>query len=714
MERLADKVIPTVLPALTSNKDTSVSSRQGSCLGLRHLVSASQKAQLVLYQESLTEAVIKSLLDDHESVREAAAEAFSEVFDKCGKKVMDQVLEALLAAAVTSANAEDSLQRIASIDPDKIVAAVVPKLLIQPVPDWSLRCLASISEATGVHFSRQLASVLPVLAAESKRCADCAKTALSIAMATPEDGMHILVDKLVDLTRENDPDVIVFACTLMGQLTNQHEHGTMDDNLARFMEITMNLYLDERTPVLDAACSSMKLLMDSVVAASEARFVKAVRTAVQSLRFSQIKAGKEVGNVAGLNRPLGLGPVLGLLRNGVMNGSAEIKELAATTISEILRLCTPSCIQSATVMQLAPIIRVLGEKVDAGVKKAILGTLNVLLEIVPALLKALTPQFQTVFTRALQDTDQAVRDEAAKALGRLMSLNPRVDPLVNELCTSILASPAKIRHSMLVALVGVLQHAGTKLSDKGQERVTSCLEQLRDDVSCNADEKTRELTALSFGALAVVSPKVQLVSLVQGALSGCKSKEENIKDVNLQTLGCVAAAVDKHENAVELDSFFDPVLSLLAGPVDSLVLWRSKNTALYEWAQLSGQRGFRENVPEIVRAMVASLSVDDRDIRVHVLKLIKQLAKTPGLLSPELLNVCVPAVLDKALDKKSFPVKIAGERALMHLLCIKKTDKQAVMTYIKGCDENFKKDLQGFITRVLSKLNADSDEEQQE
>lgn len=711
VERLADKVIPTVLPALTSSKDTSVASRQGACLGLRHLVSASQKAQLVLYQEQLTEAVIKSLLDENESVREAASDAFSEVFDKCGKKVMEQVLEALLAAAVSNRHAEDSLQRIASTDPEKIVVAVVPKLVAQtPVPDWAMRCLAAIAESTGVHFSKQLSLVLPVLAAESKQSAESAKTALAIALATPEDGMHILVDKLVDLTRGTDPDLIVFACTLMGQFTNQHEHGSMDDNLVRFLEITMSLYLDERAAVLDAACASMKLLMDSVVSASEARFVKAIRTAVQALRFSQIKAGKEVGNVPGLNRPLGLGPVVGVLRQGVMNGSAEIKEASAITISEILRLCTPSCIQSATVMQLAPIIRVLGEKVEPAVKKAILGTLNVLLELVPLLLKALTPQFQTVFTRALQDPDQGVRDEAAKALGRLMGLNPRVDPLVNELCTSILASPAKVRHSMLIALVGVLQHAGTKMSDKGQERVASCLEQLRDDVSLNADEKTRELCAQGYGALSAVSTKEQLGVLVQGALSGCKSKEENVKDVSMQTLGCVAAAM-REQRAAELDSFFDSVLSLLASPVDSVVLWRSKNDALFHWALLSGVRGFRENIPEIARAMVASLKVDDREVKVAVLKLLKQLAKTPGLLSPELLTVCVPVVFDTALDKKSFPVKIASERALMHLLCIKKTEKSVALAYLKSCDEAFKKELQLLITRVLSKLAADSDEE---
>jgi HEAT repeat protein len=574
VERLADKVIPTVLPALTSNKDTSVASRQGACLGLRHLVSASQKAQLVLYQDSLTEAVIKSLLDEHENVRDAAAEAFSEVFEKCGKKVMDQVLEALLEAAATNVNAEDSLQRIATIDADKIVAVLVPKLVAQqPLPVWAMRCLAGVAKATGFYFSKQLSLVLPVLAAESKHPAESSKTALEIALSTPEDGMHILVDKVVDLTRESDPNVIVFACSLMGQFTNQHEHGAMDDNLARFMEITMSLYLDERDAVLDAACASMKLLMDSVVSASEARFVKSVRTGVQALRFSQIKAGKEVGNVPGLNRPQGLGPVVGLLRQGVMNGSAEIKELSATTISEVLRLCTATCIQSATVMQLAPIIRVLGEKVDAGVKKAILGTLNVLLELVPALLKALTPQFQTVFTRALQDTDQGVRDEAAKALGRLMGLNPRVDPLVNELCTSIVGSPAKVRQSMLTALVGVLEHAGDKLSDKGQERVTSCLDALRDDVSFNADDRTRELAAEGFGALSAVLSGEALRALAERTLAGCRSKEENSRDVCVQTLGRVAATLNKNretqkEKREVLLSFADGVLTLLAAPAD--------------------------------------------------------------------------------------------------------------------------------------------------
>ncbi len=711
VERLADKVIPTVLPALTMNKDTSVASRQGACLGLKYLVSSSQKPQLVLYQDNLTAAVSKSLLDPNESVREAAAEAFSEVFEKCGQKVMNQVLDALLEAAPTTAAAEDSLQRIASIDPDKIVIAVVPKLLQErPVPDWAKRCLGAIAGPAGFHFARQLSVVLPVLALDSQGSDESAKIALAIATSTPEDAMYLLVDTVVDLTRENDPNVIVFALNLIGAFTNQHEHGSMDENVVRFIEIVMNLYLDKRDQVLDAACHSMKLLLDSVVTASEEKFIKAIRSAIQAVRFSQIKQGVEVGSVPGFNRPAGLAPVLNLLRQGVM-GAAEIKEISAVTIGEVLRLCSPECIASSAVMQLAPIIRILSEKVEPGVKKAILNTLNVLLELVPALVKPLVPQFQVVFTRSLQDADLAVRDEAALALGRLMSLNPRVDPLVNELCTSILASPSKIRHSMLAALVKVLEHAGSKLSEKGHERVLTCLEQLRDDVSCNADEKTRDLTAQGFGALCTVVPIELLTKLVLSAVAGGKSKEENVKDVNFQTLARIPAAL-KH--GAVLDQFLDPVLSLLAGPVDSLILWKSKNDALFQWALVS-IRAYPENVPELMRSIVVSVvATDDREVRVAALKLIKEIAKTPGALSTSLLAVTVPKVLELALDKKSFPVKIASERALMHLLCVKKdSGKNIVIEYVKKCDEAFRKEIQGYITRVLSKLN-DSDQEEAE
>jgi HEAT repeat protein len=704
VERLAEKVIPEMLPALTSKEGAPVETRQGSCLGLKYLVKSATKEQLVPFQADLVEISCKGLLDEHEKVREASTEAFSCVVEKCGKNVMDVVMTTLLEAASNdSLAAEDSLHRVSVIDPGKVVAVVVPKLLkVSPIPSWAIRVLALVAQSTQYYFSRVLGNVLPALAAVGSE--EASKAALAIAESTPEEGMHLLVEKLVDLSRDEKPSFLVFSCTLMGQFTAKHELGSMDDYLDRFVEICLSMYLSKNEEVLSAACKAMKQLLGAIVPPSEERFIMVLKAAVHGLRFSQIKAGEAVGDIPGFNMPIGLSPVINLFKNGVMQGSPEIKESSAGAIVEVLRLCTPSCIKSATVMQLAPIIRILGEKVTPGVKKAILITLNVMLELVPLLLKALVPQFQTVFARALQDGDAGVRDEAAKALGRLMALNPRVDPLINELCGNILSSTSKVRHSMLLALGRVLKHAGKKVSATGLAKVLNVLQTCKMDVSINADEKTRQLTAEGFGAYASVCGDDDLKALMADCVSGGKSKEENVKDGNLLTLGSIALFLEHGE---KLDPFIDDVLPLICAPANSIVVWRSKNKALFEWC-IVNVRACPDNVPEMVKSMVASLAIDDRELRVEVLKLLKELAKYPKFSTHAVLDECVAPIMEKALDKRSYPVKVAAERALYHVLL--KCEKSVLVGFLKKSDDQ--KQIQSYVTKVLSKMSEGSDDEE--
>lgn len=62
---------------------------------------------------------------------------------------------------------------------------------------------------------------------------------------------------------------------------------------------------------------------------------------------------------------------------------------------------------------------------------AILLTLNNLLEKIPTLLKPFLPQLQRTFAKSLADTSSEVlRSRAAKALGTLITLTPRIDPLI--------------------------------------------------------------------------------------------------------------------------------------------------------------------------------------------------------------------------------------------------------------------------------------------
>lgn len=62
---------------------------------------------------------------------------------------------------------------------------------------------------------------------------------------------------------------------------------------------------------------------------------------------------------------------------------------------------------------------------------AILLTLNNLLEKIPMLLKPFLPQLQRTFAKSLADTSsELLRSRAAKALGTLITLTPRIDPLI--------------------------------------------------------------------------------------------------------------------------------------------------------------------------------------------------------------------------------------------------------------------------------------------
>lgn len=63
-------------------------------------------------------------------------------------------------------------------------------------------------------------------------------------------------------------------------------------------------------------------------------------------------------------------------------------------------------------------------------------------------LKPFLPQLQTTFTKALQDCNRGVRLKAADALGKLISIHIKVDPLFTELLNGIrVTEDSGIRYS---------------------------------------------------------------------------------------------------------------------------------------------------------------------------------------------------------------------------------------------------------------------------
>lgn len=79
------------------------------------------------------------------------------------------------------------------------------------------------------------------------------------------------------------------------------------------------------------------------------------------------------------------------------------------------------------------------------------------------MLKPFLPQLQTTFVKALSDQTFEVRDQAGVALGKLMVMHTRVDPLVTELMSGVNETSGGVQESMLKALQQVLVSAGDKV-----------------------------------------------------------------------------------------------------------------------------------------------------------------------------------------------------------------------------------------------------------
>lgn len=172
-----------------------------------------------------------------------------------------------------------------------------------------------------------------------------------------------------------------------------------------------------------------------------------------------------------------------------------------------------------------PLLRIVGDRNPAEVKVAILRTLGLVLVKGGPALRAFVPQFQTTFVKALADQSRQVRIEAIKALGLLMPLSTRVDPLLKELVAGSLGKSggensgvAAVQTATLEALAVVLNQGGKKA--KLPDSIPAALDASKELLS-HEDEGVREGAAKVMGAAcALLGSEVTTETIKEAVLSG--------------------------------------------------------------------------------------------------------------------------------------------------------------------------------------------------
>ena len=482
IRKAGDGVLSTLLPTLEEGLQTSTDTdnKQGICIALRELISSASPEALEDHEKTLISVVRTALIDSDEDVREAAAEAFDSLQQILGKKAVDQVLPYLLNLLRQEDEADNALSALLTLLTETtrsniILPNLIPTLTTSPISSFNAKALASLSTVAGSAMTRRLPSILNSLMDNIVSCkddelrADLDSSFDTVILSIDEfDGLNTAMSVLLTLSKHDD----------------HRRRAATDYHLTKFFSSASVDYSRYNQDIIRALLNSFDDRDSEVVKAAWTalnEFTKKLKKEeMEALVYSTRQALQHVGvagvNLPGFGLPKGINAILPIFLQGLMNGTAEQRTQAALAISDIVDRTSGDSLKPFVTQITGPLIRVVSER-SVDVKAAILLTLNNLLEKIPTFLKPFLPQLQRTFAKSLADTSSEVlRTRAAKALGTLITLTPRIDPLIAELVTGSKTSDSGVRNAMLKALYEVINKAGANMSDISRSAVLALID----------------------------------------------------------------------------------------------------------------------------------------------------------------------------------------------------------------------------------------------
>jgi HEAT repeat protein len=533
----------------------------------------------------------------------------------------------------------------------------------------------------------------------------------------------------------------------LGLFFSENKQADYDDQIPVFIKELVRLFTDEDRYVLDNVRDCLSALVKSKPLEELLPHMDFTRNYIVSL-ISEARHRK--GAAKGpdfflplFNIPKGIEPLLVFYQHGLLNGTSAQREMAASGIGDLVEYTSPQELKPFLIKMTGPLIRVVGDKFPGAVKAAILQSLRLLLEKGGASQKPFVPQLQKSFVKALGDPTTAVRARAALALGQLMELSTRVDPLVTDLINSA-SSPdhsPEVAESYLTALGSVFSSSGAKVSLKAKETAIDGLMAL---VSHSKDNvRVAAATALSSVAIHLHDEKKPDTSG-----GGAEDDDEDDDDGNetldrlivlplLQTLNesgehwqlkhgvsqaltmtCISVLSGDHS----LSSHYLEILNSLQVMVKQgynknvylqihgceaiVLLCKAIRKKELTTSVMSGLHTFVSK-SDLFSTLLDAFSEEAPDVKVSVLICLKNIAKSFKSATRSNLHDIMPCLLEAVKDT-NIRVKLAAERALIHALEVH-TRATTLDEFASSVDNTTARFVRDYVRKVLVRLQPDSD-----
>ncbi|KDP23748.1 hypothetical protein JCGZ_23581 [Jatropha curcas] len=706
VRKLGERVLPLIIPILSRGlKDPDASRRQGVCIGLSEVMASAGRSQLLNFMDELIPTIRTALCDSMPEVRESAGLAFSTLYKSAGMQAIDEIVPTLLHALEddeTSDTALDGLKQILSVRTAAVLPHILPKLVHLPLSAFNAHALGALAEVAGPGLNVHLGTILPALLSamddEDKEVQTLAKEAAeTVVLVIDEEGVEYLITELLKGVGDSMASVRRSSSYLIGYFFKNSKLYLVDE-APNMISTLIILLSDTDSATVKVAWEALSRVVGSIPKEVLPSYIKLVRDAVSTSRDKE-RRKKKGGPVVipGFCLPKALQPLLPIFLQGLISGSAELREQAALGLGELIEVTSEQSLKEFVIPITGPLIRIIGDRFPWQVKSAILSTLSIIIRKGGVALKPFLPQLQTTFIKCLQDNTRTVRTSAALALGKLSSLSTRVDPLVSDLLSSLQSSDAGVREAILMALKGVLKHAGKSVSIAVKIRVYGQLNDLID----HDDDQVRISAASIFGITSQYMETAQLIDLLHKVSSLASSPSWVSRHGSVLT---ISSLLRHNPSSIITYAEFPSIVDCIkVGLQDEKFPLRETSTKalgrllLY---QIQTDPAKTSAYADVISSIVSALRDDSSEVRRRALSAIKAVAKASPTSIMSHVSIVGPA-LAECLKDGSTPVRMAAERCALHAFQLTKgaENVQAAQKFITGLE-----------ARRLSKFPEHSDD----
>lgn len=702
VKKLGERVLPEIIPILEKGLDSDqADQRQGVCIGLSEIMGSTSREMVLSFANSLVPTVRKALSDPLPEVRQAAAKTFDSLHTTIGSKALDDILPSMLEGLKhpdpsIAESTLDGLRQIMMIKSRVILPILIPQLTAPPVNTKALSILVSVAgEALTKFLPKILPSILNSLATSigtNNESLEIDYCQLVVHAVSDETGIRIVIDMLIEETRSNQIEMRKAAVILLCAFCSNCS-GDYSSYVAQLLNGLMKLLAENDKDILLRSWEALNSVVKTLDSAQQMAHVSDVRHAV---KYAAMDLPPN-SNLPGFCLPKGIAPLLPFFREAILNGMPDEKENAAQGLGEVIALTAPSSLQPSVVHIAGPLIRVLGDRFNQGVKAAVLETLAILLSKVGIMLKQFLPQLQTTFLKALSDQNRVVRIKAGIAISELAKIHTRPDPLFLEILTGVKNSDeSSVRETFLQALRNVITQNGDKISEILKKQIYTTIVPMLN----YSEDITRSCVGGCLGAML----RWLSEEMLDDALLKHVFNEDFGEDWSLRhgRTGALFVVLKESPKTVYKEKYQAMLCKIIVGCIQNdkpPVASNGIRSACYliEHCQ-------NEAIPipsPILAAYVKSMNHTSNEVKHLLAKTVIHFSKTISQekMSNELLKALVLMLLNGTKEKNSY-VKSNSEIALCEILRLK-TQEGVVDQVLKLLEPGARESLNEVIGKIL-------------